>query len=87
VDWFWKLDEVQHTPDFARRFGGYAPDFMGLLVIGRTADLGQAERERLHWFRRNVLVNSKHVYCCTFDELYGDLKDRLELFSNPLLTS
>lgn len=78
---------MQHTPDFARRFGGFAPDFVGLLVIGRTADLGTVEHDRMRWFRRYVIVNSKHVHCCTFDELYDDLRDRLEAFSRPRLAS
>ena len=82
VDWLWKLAELQHTPDFVRRFGSHTPDIVGLLVIGRSADLQPREVERLRWFRQNVLVNSKHVYCCTFDELYLDLRERLGFFSN-----
>lgn len=84
VDWFWKLAEFQHTPDFSRRFGGSTPDFQGVLVLGRSADLRPQEMDRLEWFRRNVLVNSKRVYCCTFDELYNDLRLRLENFFAPL---
>lgn len=79
VDWFWKLAELQGTPDFLRSFGSHSPDFSGVLVIGRSAHLAPRERERLRWFRQNVLVHSKHVYCCTFDELYEDLKNRFLL--------
>lgn len=82
VDWFWKLSELQHTPDFAREFGP-AGNFVGVLVVGRSADLSPREMARLHWFRHNVLVNSKRIYCCTFDELYSDLLERLEVYSNP----
>jgi hypothetical protein len=83
VDWFWKLSELQHTPDFARRFGGPFGNFMGVLVVGRSADLAPQELARLRWFRHNVLVNSKRVYCCTFDELYSDLLERLEVTRTP----
>lgn len=82
VDWFWKLSELQHTPDFVRRFGTRPANFMGMLVIGRSADLQPREVERLDWFNHNVIVNSKHVYCCTFDTLYHDLKARLSFLSN-----
>lgn len=83
VDWFWKLAEFQHTPDFSRKFGLPCADFMALVVIGRSADLERRERERLQWFRRNVVVHSKHVYCCTFDELYHDLRERYHTYVNP----
>ena len=83
VDWIWKLSEFQHTPDFARKFGSHSADFVGLLVVGRSADLEPRELARLRWFEQNVRVNSKHVHCCTFDELYLSLQERLSTY--PLI--
>jgi Domain of unknown function (DUF4263) len=81
VDWFWSLSEFQATPHYSRTFGSHLLDCMALLVIGRSEHLGPRERDRLHWFRQNVSVHSRHVHCCTFDELYEDLRLRYELFS------
>ena len=61
------------------RFGS-APAFnyYGILVIGRSQGLAPIELERLNWRRKKVLVDSKHIYCMTFDELYEDLVFKLE---------
>jgi hypothetical protein len=67
--------------DKSGRFGAPTIAAAAILVVGRDADLSPIERERLDWRRRHVLVDSKHIYCCTFDELHRDLKQRLMLFT------
>lgn len=84
VDWFWKLDDFRRTGEFAERFGAPTAEFTGLLVIGRETFLSGQERDRLEWRRRNVIVNSQHVYCCTYDELCRDLRDTLSISEVPL---
>jgi Domain of unknown function (DUF4263) len=73
VDWFWKLDDLKKTEDFENRFNPRAIDYMALLIIGRNEYLEPREKKRLAWRQQNLLVNSKHIYCLTFDELYDDL--------------
>lgn len=51
--------------------------YYGLLVIGRTGHLEPLERARFSWRRDRVVVDSRHIYCLTFDELYNDLRDKL----------
>ncbi|RUS96172.1 hypothetical protein DSM106972_088430 [Dulcicalothrix desertica PCC 7102] len=80
VDWFWKLDDLEKTDDFESRFDSRNIDYIGLLFIGRTEYLEVKEKKRLAWRQQNLVVNSKHVYCFTFDELYNDLLFRLNKY-------
>ena len=80
VDWFWKLDDLEKTDDFENRFNGRAIDYMGLLIIGRNEYLEPRERKRLAWRQQKIIVNSKHIYCITFDDLYDDLSFRLDKY-------
>jgi Shedu protein SduA, C-terminal len=81
VDWFFKLHEQGQTVEFEDKFGSRTIRHVGILVIGRTEHLGKREEQRLRWRQEYVLLNSKQVYCKTFDQLRDDLLDRLEQFS------
>jgi hypothetical protein len=80
VDWFWKLGDFINTNDFRNRFGTGEPDFLGVLVIGRDSYLDGRGRQRLEWRRRHLVVDSQHIYCCTYDEFYRGIRDRVRLF-------
>lgn len=77
VDWFWKLSALEYTREFISRFGSEFTGYEGMLIIGRTEGLDQRERDRLRWRRDRLIVNSKHIHCVTFDELYLHLDTRL----------
>jgi hypothetical protein len=80
IDWFWKLDDLAKTDTLRHRFeGAESIRYYGLLVIGRTGHLEPLERARFSWRRDRVVVDSRHIYCLTFDELYNDLRDKLGL--------
>lgn len=81
VDWFYKLDTQSETRDFEYRFGGRSLYGMGLLIIGRDADLSAKEKDRLEWRKRKLLVNSHHIYCLTFDDLYRTLAIRRDIYN------
>jgi len=85
IDWFWKLHDMARSDTGRARFD-YANTFnyYGLLVIGRSKGLAPIEKERLNWRRKKVLVDSKHVFCMTFDELYDDLIFRLDQYAPPV---
>jgi len=85
IDWFWKLHDMARSDTGRARFD-YANifNYYGLLVIGRSKWLAPIERERLNWRRKKVLVDSKHVFCMTFDELYDDLAFRLDQYAPPV---
>jgi hypothetical protein len=82
IDWFCKIDGLQNTDSLLDRFDTRRIDYEAILVIGRSKFLTKAERERLDWRIKHVLVNSKHINCFTFDELYETLKTRFELMAH-----
>jgi hypothetical protein len=80
IDWFWKLDDLVKTDTMRHRFEGAGSiHYYGLLVIGRSGHLEPLERARFSWRRNRVVVDSRHIYCLTFDELYNDLRDKLSV--------
>lgn len=85
VDWFWKLDDMEYTREFVFRFGSEYTGYEGMLVIGRSEGLEQRERDRLRWRRDRLIVNSKHIHCVTFDELYLHLDTRLRSYEAAFL--
>lgn len=76
TDWLWLLDDQEHTHVFEELFGFHPVTATVVLVIGRDAHLTPADRRRLEWRRDHVVINSQHLYCCTFDELLRDLRWR-----------
>ncbi|MES3628717.1 MAG: DUF4263 domain-containing protein [Longimonas sp.] len=80
VDWFWKLSDMENTRDFANRFGDEYAGYEGLLIAGRVDELTRREKDRLRWRRDNILVNSKHIHCVTFDDLHAHLDARLRSY-------
>ena len=79
VDWFYKMDDMQHTKQFETMFGKDV-EYSGLLVIGRSSALRPGERDRLRWRQQNVLVSSHKVECVTFDDLHSDLARKLKRY-------
>lgn len=80
VDWLWMLEATKNTEPFERQFGKRAINATMLLVIGRDSGVTDADRLRLEWRRDHVVVDSRLVYCCTFDELLRDLRQRLDRY-------
>lgn len=80
IDWFWKLDDLERTDDFENRFGARRIDYIGVLIIGRNDYLKPREKNRLVWRQENLVLNSKHVYCLTYDDLYNDLLFRINKY-------
>lgn len=78
VDWFYKLDGLQSSREMEERFGKREICYEGILVIGRDEFINPTDQSRLKWRRERVLVNSKHVHCYTFDQLYEILRRKEE---------
>ncbi len=81
VDWFWKLHEEESQYAYRDRFGTPPIEYFGLLIIGRDESFSSREQRRFDWRTSRTVVNSKHIYCRTFDRLYADLLSRLEQYS------
>ncbi len=52
-------------------------EYFGLLVIGRNEAFHPREIRRFAWRQAYTKVDSKPIYCRTFDQLYEDLERRL----------
>ncbi len=78
VDWFYKLDGLQGTCEMEERFGQREIQYEGILVIGRDEFLNPTEQSRLKWRKERVVVNSKHIFCYTFDQLLKILQRKEE---------
>lgn len=81
IDWFYKLHDRRNSDDCQARFGKRAIDFTGVLIVGRNQHMDEGEQLRLAWRREHVVVNSKHISCWTYDELYEILHERLNQFT------
>lgn len=81
IDWFYKLN-VQSTNEIEERFGQSNIGYNGLLIIGRSHFLTDTEKNRLKWRMENCQVNSKTIYCLTFDELHEFLDQKLKSFKS-----
>ena len=82
VDWFHVLNNMEDNAEFESRFGSRKINFQGILIIGRSAFLRKGnhdEYNRLLWRMNNVVVNSKRIFCYTFDELYEKLKEKIDI--------
>jgi hypothetical protein len=81
VDWFCLLDDLKKTDRFQRNFGYGQLAFVGLLLIGRDEGLDDDDIKRFRWRAQKVVVDSHPIICMTFDDLYEDLKQRLDLYA------
>jgi len=79
IDWFYKLDGLQNTDDLEERFGKNKIEYEGILIIGRDKFLNESLKKRLNWRAKKTVVNSKHLYCYTFDELHDILDEKIKL--------
>jgi Domain of unknown function (DUF4263) len=80
VDWFYSLDDFKKTERFAKDFGHGHITFIGLLILGRSADLSASDRNRLRWRTEKVRVDSHTIECLTFDDLYDYLEMRMSFY-------
>ncbi|WP_082552353.1 Shedu immune nuclease family protein [Methylobacterium sp. Leaf456] len=82
VDWYYKLDDMKATNDFANTFGDRDAVFEGLIVTGKDMKLAPQEKARLKWRIENVRVASKKINTISFDEFVEDADFRLRRYHN-----
>jgi len=87
IDWLYKLSDMRPSDDFRGRFGSRDASFTTLLVVGRSGGLAEREQARLRWRQNHVVVDSKHVFCLTFDELCEDLHFRVKTYQSASLVA
>lgn len=82
VDWFHILNNMEDNAEYEARFGYRKINYQGVLIVGRSEFLRKGnhdEYNRLFWRSNEVIVNSKRIYCYTYDELYEKLKARVTI--------
>jgi hypothetical protein len=83
MDWLCVLDGLQDTPEFIDYWGQTTPpQFVGVLVIGRTPPLTLEGRRRMAWGSLKVKVNSHSILCLTYDDLTARLIDKTDIFAS-----
>lgn len=78
IDWLWKLSDMEKTTDFEIKFGRDVK-YQALLIIGRDSFIPIGEKIRLNWRFQKTVVNSVHIQCLTYDQLYEMVKRKLTL--------
>lgn len=81
IDWLWLLHSGEGTPLFEARFGSPEINATALLVIGRDAGISDGDRRRYKWRRDRIIVDSRPVQFCTYDELLATLRRRFDFLS------
>lgn len=81
VDWFWKLDDMKNTLDYRNRFEKDDILYYGMLIIGRSNSMNAKQENRLRWRLSRVLVDSRQIFCLTFDQLCDTLRSKLVYFN------
>ncbi len=83
VDWLWFLNDQEATMTVEEQFGPRPLDIVAVLVVGRDSGVVGIDRRRLRWRRDHVLVDSHHIYCCTYDDVVRELRARLAWAITP----
>jgi len=78
-DWFWLLEDFEHTKDFQNTFPNFS-HFTGLLIIGCDKYLTEEEKRRIEWRQNKSLFDSNRIWVMTYDKLYEALEDYIKGF-------
>jgi hypothetical protein len=80
IDWYYRMDDYERTNKFEEYFGHRQISYTGLLVIGRDRFIQQAGlSQRFRWRSGKTIINSKPLYCMTFDQLLEELVEKLSI--------
>lgn len=83
IDWYLHLSLNNQTPNMKAEFGEYEISYSGALIIGRRSSLDKADcSERFEQRVRKSLIDSKHIACYTFDDLYEAMEDQFSILSS-----
>jgi len=83
IDWYLHLAVNNQTQNMKSEFGSYQISYSGALIIGRRSSLNRADcQERFEQRVEKSLIDSKHITCYTFDELYEAMEDQFAILSS-----
>lgn len=85
INWFYRLDDYSKTDKIEDHFGVKTFNYSGILVIGRKKFIQHPGlKRRIEWRNSKVDVNKKVITCYTFDDLYEELKEKLEILNEEI---
>ncbi len=79
IDWCYKLEDMKGSNDCENIFGCREPEYVGLLVTGRSQTMSDAEQKRFKWRGFGTHIRGHAIFALTFDELYEHAYERLNL--------
>jgi hypothetical protein len=79
IDWLFRISREDGSDQLQRDFGARHLRLMGLVVVGRSADLNEYARVRLEWRSQNSSVGGANIWIVTYDDLLEWLKGRVEM--------
>jgi hypothetical protein len=79
IDWLFRLSREDGSDQLQRDFGARHLRLMGLVVVGRSADVKEYDRVRLEWRSQNSIVGGANIWIVTYDDLLEWLNGRLEM--------
>ena len=81
IDWISWIENSKNSLAHQTRFSTGVIHYNTLLVLGRDRDLlAKGLKERFEWRNNSIVVSSRKLHCITFDQLYDDLKSRVDIF-------
>ncbi|MBS9994654.1 MULTISPECIES: Shedu immune nuclease family protein [Vibrio harveyi group] len=81
IDWYLHLAANDNSVNMQSEFGSFSIRYYGALIIGRDSYLAKSDcRERFARRVDKTLVDSKHISCYTFDELYEAMEEQYDIF-------
>lgn len=83
IDWYLHLSVNNQTQNMKSEFGAFQITYSGALIIGRKNSLNRGDcNERFDQRVRKSLIDSKHITCYTFDDLYEAMEDQFAILSS-----
>jgi hypothetical protein len=84
--WAWRLDDEKNSAALERILGDRHPHLSFLLIIGRNSDLERRDLDRLRWRTNNVSFGQFRMVCLTYDQVFEQLKNRLQYWSEAFVS-
>jgi Shedu protein SduA, C-terminal len=78
-DWLFRISREVGADVLERDLGARHVNLMGVVVIGRSADISTYDRLRLDWRSQNSSVGGAHLNIFTYDDLFEWLEGRLAM--------
>lgn len=76
TDWLFRLDSARNSAEMERDLGTRAPRPVGLVVVGRSAEIDAYDASRLQWRSRNTIIGGSQIIIWTYDDLLAWLDSR-----------